>query len=35
LTPQHNIIRAIVVDAKTSSKSTNTTVQIDVYGTTA
>jgi len=35
LTPQHNIIWAIVVDAKTSSKSTNTTVQIDVYGTTA
>jgi len=35
LTPAHNIIWAIVVDAKTSSKSTNTTVQIDVYGTTA
>jgi len=35
LTPQHNIIWAILVEAKTSSKSTNTTVQIDVYGTTA
>jgi len=34
LTPQHNIIWAILVEAKTSSKSTNTTVQIDVYGTT-
>ena len=35
LTLAHNIIWAIVVDAKTSSKSTNTTVQIDVYGTTS
>ncbi len=35
LTPQHNIIWAILVEAKTSSNSTNTTVQIDVYGTTA
>jgi len=35
LPPAHNIICAIVVDAKTSSMSTNTSVQIDVYGTTA
>jgi len=35
LTPQNNIIWAILVEAKTSSNSTNTTVQIDVYGTTA
>jgi hypothetical protein len=34
LAPAHNIIWAIVVDAKTNSISTNTTVQIDVYGTT-
>ncbi|MFX0080041.1 MAG: hypothetical protein ACFE8O_12465 [Candidatus Hermodarchaeota archaeon] len=35
LTPQHNIIWAILVDAKTTYNSTNTTVQIDLYGTTA
>jgi hypothetical protein len=35
LTLAHNIIWTIVVDAKTSSKSTNTTVQIGVYGTTS
>jgi hypothetical protein len=35
LTPAHNIIWAILVDAKTNLDSTNTTVQIDVYGTTA
>ena len=35
LTLAHNIIWAIVVDAKTSSTSTDTTMQIDVYGTTS
>jgi len=34
LAPAHNIIWAILAGAKTSSNSTNTTVQIDVYGTT-
>jgi len=33
LTPAHNIVWAILVDAKTNLDSTNTTVQIDVYGT--
>ena len=35
LLPSQNVIWAILVDAKTSFKWTNTTVQIDVHGTTA
>ena len=35
LAPAQNIIWAILVDAKTNYTSTNTMVQIDVYGTTA
>ena len=35
LAPSENLIWAILVDAKTNYKSTNTTVQIDMYGTTA
>jgi hypothetical protein len=35
LSPSENVIWAILVDAKTNSKSTNTSVQIDIYGTTA
>jgi hypothetical protein len=35
LSPSENVIWAILVDAKTNSKSTNTNVQIDIYGTTA
>jgi len=33
--PSQNLIWAILVDAKTNSKSTSTTVQLDVYGTIA
>jgi hypothetical protein len=35
LAPSENVIWAILVDAKTNSKSTNTIMQIDTYGTTA
>jgi hypothetical protein len=35
LAPSENVIWAILVDAKTNSKSTDLTIQIDMYGTTA